>query len=549
MVTLSAFGSVMSQLKKLVHEIHRRSLWQVVPTAPPRWLLTSCFALATLAWVACGREDSAASRRSTVTVHIERADEWLFGPDQADEPMFLVFLPLVQESREGEIGGRLAKRWEHSDDYRTWTVHLRTDVRWHDGVPVTAHDIAFTVDLLTHPDVARLPPDAFSMTVLDDSTYAVQVTGKDQRGVVTPTSTLTLAGLYFPQHLLKDLDPKEFFSWDFWLHPVGNGPYRYVRHVPKTMVELEANPDFYLGKPEIDRVVLKFGGSQLAELSSGNVDVALYVHWMDLLRLADDPRFRAYWWKDTWVFMGLLWNLSRKPFDDLRVRRALTLAIDRRELYRTLNLPDDPPVFDGVFTERQYWRGQLLEPIPYDPEQARQLLKQAGWYDVDGDGLREREGEELRFTAIVQLTDAINESAAIYVQDQLGRVGVRMELQPLDPSVVRKRKLAGDFDAVIGEVGTAPRALQRYFGLESILGYRNPRVVELIDAADQTVNPDETDAIYAELMGILRADLPMTALFPDYEMHLVHRRIRGLSTPFRAVPLRHMEELWIEDEQ
>ena len=122
-----------------------------------------------------------------------------------------------------------------------------------------------------------------------------------------------------------------------------------------------------------------------------------------------------------------------------------------------------------------------------------------------------------------------------------------MGLEPMDPGVLRQRAAAGEFDAILGEVLTAPTWLDRQFGSQSFLGYREPRVAELIARAGTSLDPDETDAIYAELGTILRADLPVTALFPDYEMHVVHRRVRGLSSPWRSVPLRHMEELSFEE--
>ncbi len=498
--------------------------------------------------LACtGGSDRNDWRGSTLTVHLVGPNEWLFSPAQADEPMFLLFLPLVQQGPNGGIEGRLARSWEHSDDYRRWTVHLRSDVRWHDGVPFTANDVAFTVDLLTHPDVAWLAPDAFSVTVLDDSTYTVDIHTRDERGIVTPTRAPTLSGIYFPKHLLEGLHESEFFEWEFWLHPVGNGPYRYVRHVPQTMVELEANPDFYLGKPEIERVVIRFaGGNQLAELLSEASDVALYAKWTDLRTLAADPRFRSYWTKDNWVFMGIYWNVSRAPLSDPHVRRALTLAIDRGRLHRNLNLPDDTPLIEGVFTERQYWAGGLPVPVPFDPEEAGRLLDRAGW-QMRADGLREKNGRTLSFSSHVMAEDAINLTAAIYVQDQLRDLGVHMEILPSERLVLRELASSGEFDAILGEVLTAPTWLNRMFGSDSFLGYSNPKAADLIRQASRALDPDRIDEIYGELGSILSADLPMTALFPDYEMHVVHRRIHGLRSPFRAVPLRHMEELWIED--
>ena len=95
------------------------------------------------------------ARKSSVTI-LYPANEWVLSPMWDDTPKFLMFLPLVnceQGSYCGEPTTALAERWEHSADYRVWTVWLRANVRWHDGVPVTAHDIKFTIDLLNHPDV------------------------------------------------------------------------------------------------------------------------------------------------------------------------------------------------------------------------------------------------------------------------------------------------------------------------------------------------------------------------------------------------------------
>lgn len=503
--------------------------------------------LTSLAVGTCGGERPTASL-STVTVHHPGADEWLFGPAQTDEQIFLMFQPLVQESRDGEIEGKLARDWEHSADRRHWTVHLRSDVRWHDGEPFTAHDVAFTAELLMHPDVARVPPGAFTVTVVDDSTYTVDIHTSDERGVVTPAGTLTLAGVYFPKHLLEGLDPAEFFEWEFWLHPIGNGPYRYVRHIPKTMTELEANPDFFLGRPAIDRVVFKFGTENtLPELRSRSLDIALYVEWADLLKLEGDPELRSYWSKDTNVFMGLMWNVRSGPLADRRVRRALTMAIDRAGLHAALNLPEDTPLFDGVFTERQYWGGDLPEAVPYDPDGALRLLAEAGW-TPGASGVLERDGRRLRFSCLVMAEDAINVTAAIHVQDQLRDLGVDMRLEPLETGVLNERIDRGDFEAILGEVVTRHTGLMRRFGQRSYLGYHDDRVDRLLEVMARTFDPDKSDSLYTELSSILIEDMPMTALFPDYEMHVVNRRIAGLSSPFRSVALRHMEELWIEDQ-
>ena len=206
----------------------------------------ACAGFLTLPALGCGGgEDRAYSHGSTVIVAYG-GDERVLNPYFDMPAQLLVFLPLVTRDEHGELEGRLAKSWEHSPDY---------------------HE---------------------SITVLDDSTVTVRYPG-------TPYS-FDWWVVYYPKHLLENLDPKEFLGWEFWTHPVGNGPYRYVRHVPRTMMEFEANPDYYKGKPKIDRVVLKFTGEAagLTELLSGNVDAITEINSTEILKLAADPRFRLY---------------------------------------------------------------------------------------------------------------------------------------------------------------------------------------------------------------------------------------------------------------
>ena len=532
----------MSRLRQLIGEVHRRSLWQVLATVRHRSVVACECCLALLTAVGCGRgEDPAYSRGSTVTVAY-CCGPAAFNPSTEMPAKFLVFMPLVSSDEDGNLQGRLARRWEYSPDRREVTYHLRTDVRWHDGVPVTAHDIKFTLELLAHPDVQDLPPGYLeAVTVVDDSTVTVRSTRWSDED--------ELWRVYYPKHLLGDLDPKEFFDWEFWSHPVGSGPYRFVRYMPETMMEFEATPDYYRGKPRIERVVLKFvAGAELPELLSGNVDAATYIKSVQIPKLASDPRFRVYHEIAPGWAHAIWWQNEHPLFSDRHVRRALTLAINRRELLQVINLPDDIPVFDGPYTSRQLRRGELAEPLPHDPARAQALLDAAGWLDRDGDGVRERDGAEFKFTAIVPAQSASGyKEIALYVQGQLRRIGVRMEVQYLDGGLVNSRVMAGDFEAAFGNYGH--EWMRRYFGQDYPLGYKNAEVVRLIDRLQATVHPDAKDRIYGELMEIFRADLPVTFLFSRAITHVVHRRIQGLRSPYRTDPVWYMEELWIEDER
>jgi peptide/nickel transport system substrate-binding protein len=484
-----------------------------------------------------GKEDRAYPRGPAVIAAVPNVD--FLKPD-VSEADFLVFLPLATRDENGELKGLLAESWEHSPDYREWIYHLRTDVLWHDGAPVTAHDLKFTIDLLAHPDVLEYPH--LSATVLNDSTLKIESSN---------VHAYQYDLVYYPKHLLEHLDPKGFFDWEFWRQPVGNGPYRFVRYMPQTMIEFEANPNYYRGKPAIERVVLKFVGATggLAELLSGNVNVWPYANPAHIPQLAADPRFRVY----QKIFPGglaIYWQHNNPLFHDPRVRRAFTLAINRRELLKLLNFPENFPLIDGPITVRQFHRRQLPEPITYDPDQACALLDAAGWHDPDGDGVRDREGQAFRFTAIVHSDPYVNsDKSAVYIQAQLRQVGVQMDIQMLDGSVIWERLNIGKFDAAFMIVQSAPQWYQKYFGADSPLGYNNPEVIKLIDQAVATADPNEEDRIYRELMRIFQEEQPITYTIPLTLTYFVHRRIHGLSTPFRADPLEIMGDLWIEEEK
>ncbi|MFQ5739206.1 MAG: ABC transporter substrate-binding protein, partial [Acidobacteriota bacterium] len=332
--------------------------------------------------------------------------------------------------------------------------------------------------------------------------------------------------------------------------PLGNGPYRYVRHIAKAMVEVEANPHYYRGKPRIERVILKFSPQPLlTELLSENVDALTFATRDMLLKLSGIERFRSYHWWGSRI-NAIYWNHRHSLFHRPKTRRALTMAINRRELGDVLNYPDSIPVLDTITTRRQFQQGLYPAPFPYDPEAARRLLDRDGWRDTDGNGVRERDGEEFRFTAIAPHGDW--EKIAVYLQDQFRRIGVRMEIQVMDAKFVRRRLKAGEFEAII--VLTSNSTTQnfghaRMFGEDSPFGYANPEMIRLLNLAVETIDPDEKDRIYQEIMPIFAEDMPITLLLPEVQTHIVHRRIQGLNSPWEADPVWNMEYLWIEDQE
>jgi len=496
-----------------------------------------------------GREHSFPEESKITVFH--GGDEWSLGPQGVVDTATLIYLPLVTLDEQGEIHGCLAERWEHSPDYRDWTLYLRKDVFWHDGVPVTASDIKYSVELQTKPPVAWAAKIYESITVLDD--FSLHFHLNRQAILDAWYGWISI----YPSHHLNDLDDQNWYSWDFWKQPVGNGPYRYVRHVPKIMIELESNPDYYRGEPRIKQVILKFGkAGMLNELLSGNVDVITNVNPIDVYKLKDNPDFRTYYQMGHEWHNAIYWNQNNPLFKDAIIRKAITLSIDRRELAKVINYPDDIPIFDVIFSERQFRRSDMMEPLPYDPAQAKKLLAETGWQDTSGNGVRERDGKDFSFTAIVESGNVL-EQTAIYVQQCLRRIGIRMEIQMLDVNLARNRLRTGQCDAAFSEfrngIGGSLHGYLKYFGENSPIGYRRQEVLEFINSffrdKELLLDEDEVDKLYRNIMPIIKEDLPLTFLSPSIQYYVVKSNIKGLKSPFRGNPILFMEDLWIEEEK
>ena len=468
--------------------------------------VSGCIIFATLGVWAVAACRTPAADSSTLTILYPGGD-MVLGLPEDDSPKQLVFLPMVRMGANNELEGRLLRGAERLPGTTTWIYHLRSDVRWHDGVPFTAHDVVFTIDLMRDTLINWLAPGASTLEATDDTTLRVSYSMANAGSALLHLDTWQV---YFPKHLLKDLDRRQFGAWEFWKRPIGNGPYRFVRSQPKELIVLEANPDFYAGRPAIDRVVLRLGEPQLAPLLSGEVDL-MDIEPENALALADDPRFTVRFEVGD-MRIGALWNHRDSLFREAAVRRALTLAVDRPTLQRALNLSGEVLVTDGVYTRRQYRTHDLAPALPYDPDHARSLLDSLGWRDHDGDGVRDRAGRPFRFTAITTPESA---RAAVLLQEALRRIGVAMEVQPLDAGLVTPRLRSGDFSAVVARIRNTydgRYGVVRAFGPRSFLGYRNARVDGVLERLRMAFEPTEIEAGYRELGDLIAADVPVTYL-------------------------------------
>ncbi len=488
---------------------------------------------------------------STVTA-MYSGDVGIFSPTWDDSPKFLLFLPLVnyeQGSFCGDPTPVLAERWEHSPDFREWTVFLRPGVLWHDGEPFTAEDVAFTIDILTHPDVLNYNAGAVdSAIVLDPLTV---------RLFLDAPSSWPLDGwpTFLPKHLLENEKPGEYYEWEFWKSPVGNGPFRFVREIPLMAIELEANPDYFRGKPEIDRVVIKVtaGGSRsgLLELRSGDADI-IGTNLVEAPAILRDPQLQIAYRVSTSHTRWLLYHPEHPIFSDRRVRRAMSHAIDRPALQAALGLPTGLPVTDGPYSVCQFDSGVMTEPWPYDQREAVRLLEEAGWIDHDGDGVRDREGRPFRFGMVVSGRDV---RPAVLLQAELRGIGIEVEIEQSEGTIAMERLHSGEFEAGIFPAVLPYQLIAPYpsQSVRTIMHRAYPEIVELMDSIRVAPTGAERDRQWRDLGRRFRADLPATFLYPNAYPLAATRRVQGLewedwAPPAWRWPFGGLEFLSIEED-
>jgi peptide/nickel transport system substrate-binding protein len=342
---------------------------------------------------------------------------------------YVLFTTLVRAGPDFEPLPWLAREWTIDPEGDRITFHLRDDVFWHDGVPVTAADVAFTWQSVVNPVVPFFNPAYFdaweAVEVLDEQTV---------RFTVRPRSNLLYGWAVtaiLPEHILGDVPPSELATHPFGtVSPIGSGPFRFVERVPGDRWVFEANVDFpegLGGRPYADRLVYRQiteDAAAEAALRTGEIDMIVDADPSSARRLAADSALVITSFPSA-EYSLIAWNTRRAPFSDPAVRQALTLAIDRASIARVVRGAFGSVSAGPVGPWHWAWDPDR-EPLPFDPDSARALLERAGWADADSNGVRERDGEPLGFELYYTPRQAWQDVGAI-VQANLADVGVVVE--------------------------------------------------------------------------------------------------------------------------
>jgi peptide/nickel transport system substrate-binding protein len=339
-------------------------------------------------------------------------------------------------------------------DPSTWEVALRDDVRWHDGVPFTAEDVAFTFHYAHEAPTGRFThhineiPDVSSVEVLDP--HEVRFTCAFPCPDLGP---VTLADLpILPEHVWSKVPPAEAKNNDAL--PVGTGPYRLVEFDPTTGYRFESNPDHFAGAPVVRELVMPIiadPSATFTALRAGQIDAAFRPVSPELIdEFSGSPDVGMIQTRPL-RFPELRVNFERAPFDQPRFRQALGLAVDRQELLDVVYLGQGRPADKGYPHPDSPWTDPTLS-TPTDPARARALLDELGYVDGDGDGVREGPAGPLRYTIVTSGVEPTQVRAAEIVAEELGEVGIAATARGLDAGSFADLSTSRDFDLQVSSI-------------------------------------------------------------------------------------------------
>lgn len=482
---------------------------------------------------------TAADRQVVIAIgaDVESFNEYVTTSTLALDIAGQLFLGLMEElptppRTPPAFGPRLARSWTVAPDGLSVAFKLRDDVRWSDGQPTTAQDVRYTWQVQTDPALGW--PDADIKSNIKD----VRVDGPYQvTFLLTKPGQHTLLdineGHIIPKHAWSTIPTAEWLRTDFSKKLVTNGPFRLASWKPAQAIALERNPDYYeKGAPALDRVLFRIVPDphiRLQQLLAGETDVLETVapESVDRIRAQESLRIVRI---DQRMVTFVCWNLRRSLFGDPRVRRALTLALDRDAILQTLaggmGRPSAGPIVSSLWAA-----DDTIRPLPLDRAAAKKLLDESGWKDADGDGTREKDGRTFSFDIEFNRGNTLREKIALNAASQLSDVGIRAVPRAVEWAAFQSKHSDGDFDAFVGSRIASTRVNLDSWTTGSPrnnAGYASAGFDALNARALAAISMEEARPIWMQAQRMIAEDQPVTFLFEQDRLYAVRKGIEGI---------------------
>ena len=453
----------------------------------------------------------------------------------------LVFNGLVGIDNKQQIAPELAESWDMSPDGQVYTFRLRKDVRWHarpgeEPRPFSADDVVFTYKIMMHPKT--ITPLKVRYEFIDEvkklDRHTVRFTLKRPIMNALPKFTFKIIpefGLSNSAYLARD-DA-------FVQKPIGTGPYQYRETTANGEIVLEANPHYFRGAPKIARFVAKpFADQNIMNqaLMYNNIDMSVLVNPRNVPEIQGDKRLRLQPYNAlSYSFFG--YNVRNPQLADARVRKAFTLAINRKEMLNAF-FNNQGTVISGPFAPGSWAYNLDVKPLPYNPDEAEKLLVQAG-YKKGSDGIMAKAGKKLALSLKVPIAQESEATKRVVLafKNYLQRIGVQADVEFLEWQAWKEAVfLTHDFDIMFAswvfddsaDISSLFHSAEIGAWRNNFGGYSNPEVDSLLVESKLTLDHEKRRTIYRKLHEMLAEESPYTFLWTLTNYAAYHKKVRGV---------------------
>ncbi|WP_353146570.1 peptide ABC transporter substrate-binding protein [Pollutimonas bauzanensis] len=460
---------------------------------------------------------------------------------------FSIFDALFRTMPDGSIVPNLAtevpnqKNGGLSADGLEWRVKLRDDVKWHDGKPLTAEDVKFTLELIVDPNFRSWRTTGHNLVHDIKVVSPTELTWRMKEPFAPYLSFLTETFIV-PKHVLESEADKNAAAFN--QAPIGTGAFKWGSRVAGDHINLVANRDYHGEGPYIEQLVFKYIPDLTVlytQFKSGDIDlVGRQYITPDNYAEAKTLKNRVVQLQPAPAVEQIYLNLERPVFKDLAVRQAIYAAIDKQAIIDALYYGLPEPV-ESYMPRGSIYYNKDLPKHEFNLEKAEKLLDGAGW--VKGrDGIRAKDGVRLAFTNSTTTGNHLREQLQQFIQQTLKGIGVEMTISNLPAAVIW-----GDFwtlsqfdSVVVGInylVGADPDVFNRFHtGAIRVKGgrgsntaqYSNPRVDKLLEEGARTFDQARRIEIYKEIQATVRADLPFLPLFSENSVQGWKSDVKGV---------------------
>jgi len=435
----------------------------------------------------------------------------------------------------------LAESYEVSEDGLEIRFRLRDDIHFSDGHPITADDVTFSYETIVNPGV-----DAASLAnYYRDIDRVEKINDREvkfyMKRVYFKSLEFTGGMEILPKHIYEFEDPEEFNKRIS--NPVGSGPYVFERWDVGREIVLRRSERYWGKKPKIAKIVYPFITNDTAAIQSLRAKNIDYMRPLpdQYTELCSDGKFTkdfqclSYWHPGVGYFW-IGWNQDRPFFKDRRVRLAMTHLVNREKIREYLLKNPEARIPTGNFYIHGLQYDSSIEPWPYDPQRAKELLDEAGWVDTDGDGIRDKDGVPFRFRYTIVSDLQLHEQMAKLVKDKAATVGIEVTIEPYEGSVFFQRIQDREFDAVnmawAGGLAGDPYQIWHSSQIgkrgSNYVGFRNAEADAIIEEARSTLNDDRRNALYHRFHRILHEEQPYTFVYTRPAQRFLDKRFENV---------------------